>query len=66
MLSHVPEIKIPDDPINRKLCALLNEGKDGKAVKLERETFGLSLIESKHYVDVLKNQWKDEEDEKSH
>ncbi|ATP39931.1 hypothetical protein CSE16_07635 [Solibacillus sp. R5-41] len=45
---HVPE------SINNELRQLLKEGNDVKAVKRVRETLGLSLIEAKQYIDVLK------------
>ncbi len=48
------QIDIPENPINNELRQLLNEGNDVKAVKRVRETLGLSLIEAKQYIDVLK------------
>jgi len=45
---------LPEDPINEDLRTLLKEGKYVQAVKLARETLGLSLLEGKQYVDALK------------
>ena len=50
--------ELPESPINNELHnelrQLLNEGNDVKAVKRVRETLGLSLLEAKQYIDVLK------------
>lgn len=51
MESHMD---LPENPINEDLRSLLKEGKDVQAVKLARETLGLSLLEGKQYVDALK------------
>jgi len=48
------QMDLPENPIDKDLRALLNEGEDIQAVKLARETLGLSLLEGKQYVDVLK------------
>lgn len=45
---------VPESPINNELRQLLKEGNDVKAVKRVRETRGLSLLEAKQYIDVLK------------
>ncbi len=45
---------LPENPINNDLRALIKDGKDVQAVKLARETLGLSLLEGKQYVDALK------------
>jgi len=52
------KIDIPENPINDELRELINDGDDVKAVKKARETLGLSLVEGKQYVDVLKNENK--------
>ncbi|PBB06269.1 hypothetical protein [Salimicrobium humidisoli] len=41
-------------PVDEELLELLRQGEEIKAVKKARETFGLSLIEGKRYVDKLK------------
>jgi len=46
---------LPEDPINDKVRTLLDEGEDVKAVKLVRETWGLTLLEAKQYTDKLKD-----------
>ena len=48
------QMDLPENPIDKDLRALLSEGKDIQAVKLARETLGLSLLEGKQYVDALK------------
>ena len=48
------QMDLPERPIDKDLRALLQEGKDIQAVKLARETLGLSLLEGKQYVDALK------------
>lgn len=48
------QVDVPENPINNELRQLLKEGNDVKAVKRVRETLGLSLIEGKQYIDVLK------------
>lgn len=48
------QFDVPESPINNELRQLLKEGNDVKAVKKVRETLGLSLVEAKHYIDVLK------------
>jgi len=48
------QMELPENPIDEDLRALLKEGKDIQAVKLARETLGLSLLEGKQYVDALK------------
>ncbi|MEG0692996.1 MAG: hypothetical protein RR444_07925 [Oscillospiraceae bacterium] len=48
------QVDLPESPINNELRQLLKEGNDVKAVKRVRETSGLSLIEAKQYIDVLK------------
>ncbi|MFE6168640.1 hypothetical protein ACFVP8_12340 [Viridibacillus arvi] len=53
-LEHISEqVDVPES-INNELRQLLKEGNDVKAVKRVRETLGLSLIEAKQYIDVLK------------
>ncbi|MEG0440603.1 MAG: hypothetical protein RR587_15320 [Solibacillus sp.] len=47
-------VDVPESPINNELRQLLKECNDVKAVKRVRETLGLSLIEAKQYIDVLK------------
>lgn len=47
---------IPENPINDELRDLLNEGEEVKAVKLVRETLGLTLLEAKQYTDRLKDE----------
>ena len=49
------KVEVPENPINENLRDLLEDGKDVEAVKLARETLGLSLIEGKEYVDALKS-----------
>ncbi|MGE7023730.1 hypothetical protein [Solibacillus cecembensis] len=48
------QFDVPESPINNELRQLLKEGNDVKAVKKVRETLGLSLVEAKQYIDVLK------------
>ena len=48
------QVDVPENPINDELRQMLIEGNDVKAVKKVRETLGLSLIEGKQYIDVLK------------
>ena len=48
------QVDVPENPINNELRQLLKEGNDIKAVKRVRETLGLSLLEGKQYIDVLK------------
>lgn len=50
----VNQMDLPENPINDDLRDLIQEGKDVQAVKLARETLGLSLLEGKQYVDALK------------
>ncbi|MFD2114347.1 hypothetical protein ACFSTH_00815 [Paenibacillus yanchengensis] len=45
---------VSNDAINNELRKLLLEGHDVKAVKLARESFGMSLLEAKQYIDALK------------
>ena len=52
------QIDVPESPINNELRQILKEGNDVKAVKRVRETLGLSLIEAKQYIDVLKLEGK--------
>lgn len=47
------QMNLPENPINDDLRDLIQEGKDVQAVKLARETLGLSLLEGKQYVDAL-------------
>ena len=54
-LNHITnQMNVPENPINNELRQLIKEGNDVKAVKRVRETLGLSLIEGKQYIDVLK------------
>ena len=48
------QVDVPEYPINNELRQILIEGNDVKAVKRVRETLGLSLIEAKQYIDVLR------------
>ena len=48
------QVDIPENPINNELRQMLIEGNDIKAVKRVRETLGLTLLEAKKYIDVLK------------
>ena len=48
------QVGVPENPVNNALRQLLEEGNDVKAVKRVRETLGLSLLEGKQYIDVLK------------
>ena len=48
------QIDVPENPINNELRQMLIEGNDIKAVKRVRETLGLTLLEAKKYIDVLK------------
>ncbi|WP_274307183.1 hypothetical protein [Solibacillus daqui] len=48
------QVGVPEYPINNELRQLLKEGNDVKAVKRARKTLGLSLIEAKQYIDILK------------
>lgn len=50
------QMNLPENPINEELRELLKTGEDIKAVKVARETLGLSLLEGKQYVDALKNE----------
>lgn len=50
------KVDIPEYPINDHLRQLIKEGKDVEAVKVARETLGLSLIDGKHYIDALKKE----------
>lgn len=52
------QVDVPENPINKELRQLINEGNDVKAVKRVRETLGLSLLEAKQYVDALKIEGK--------
>jgi len=52
------QVDLPENPINKELRQLLNEGDDVKAIKRARETLGLSLLEAKKYVDALKFEGK--------
>ena len=45
-------------PIDHELKQLIHAGKDVKAVKVVRDTLGLSLIEAKQYIDALKMERK--------
>lgn len=47
-------VNVPEHPVNDTLRELIKEGKDIEAVKAAREALGLSLLEAKEYVDVLK------------
>lgn len=47
------QMDLPENPINDELRDLIKEGKNVQAVKLARETLGLSLLEGKQYVDAL-------------
>lgn len=49
------QMDLPENPINNDLRDLIQEGKDVQAVKLARETLGLSLLEGKQYIDALKS-----------
>src|SRR5690625_7951380 len=49
------KVQVPENPINDDLRDLLKDGKDVEAVKLARETLGLSLVEGKQYIDSLKS-----------
>jgi hypothetical protein len=48
------QFKIAENPIDEDLRRLSKERKDVQAVKVARETLGLSLIEGKKYVNALK------------
>lgn len=48
------QLGVSEQAINKDILDLLDEGKDIEAVKLARETLGLSLVEGKQYVDELK------------
>ena len=48
------QVDVPENPINNELRQMLIEGNDIKAVKRVRETLGLTLLEAKKYIDVLK------------
>lgn len=48
------KVGIPENPVNDELRELINDGDDVKAIKMARETLGLSLVEGKQYVDALK------------
>ncbi|MFB9861569.1 hypothetical protein [Salinicoccus siamensis] len=41
-------------PVNHELRQMVREGEEIKAIKKARQTFGLSLVEGKQYVDRLK------------
>ncbi|WP_339226285.1 hypothetical protein NSQ77_12255 [Oceanobacillus sp. FSL K6-2867] len=45
-----------EHPINNRLYELIQDGKEIKAIKEARIALGLSLIEGKEYVEMLKNQ----------
>lgn len=47
---------LPENPINDEVRALLEQGEGVKAVKLLRESLGLSLVEAKQYTDRLKDE----------
>lgn len=49
------QMNLLEDPIDDDLRQLIKEGKEAKAVKKAREALGLSLLEGKQYVDVLKD-----------
>jgi len=44
---------IPEPVVNEQLRDLIRQGKKIEAVKLARQSFGYSLVEGKHYIDVL-------------
>lgn len=48
------QMDLPENPINNELRQLLKEDKDVLAIKKARETFGLSLVEAKQYIDAIK------------
>jgi len=48
------QVGVSERAINKDIKDLLKDGKDIEAVKLARETLGLSLVEGKQYVDELK------------
>lgn len=48
------KVQVDEKPINETLRELINEEKDVEAVKVARETLGLTLVEGKQYVDALK------------
>lgn len=52
----IKNLNIPTDAsIDQQLKTLINKDQEVAAVKLARETLGLSLIEGKKYIDQLKN-----------
>ncbi|WP_096439307.1 hypothetical protein [Alteribacter populi] len=52
------KVQVSDKPINDELRSLIKEGKDEKAVKVAKETLGMSLVEAKQYIDALKFEGK--------
>jgi len=48
------KVDIPEHPIDDELRELIEDDRDIEAVKLARETLGLSLVEGKQYIDELK------------
>ena len=49
-------LDLPEHPINDELRTLIAKHEDIQAIKLARETLGLSLLEGKQYIDKLKSE----------
>ena len=50
------EVDLPEHPVYQELRENIRMGKEVQAVKLARQTFGLSLIEGKQLVDELRSE----------
>ncbi|SEQ34135.1 hypothetical protein [Piscibacillus halophilus] len=50
------QVDLPEHPVYEDIRVKIREGKEAKAVKLARKTFGLSLIEGKQLIDELRNE----------
>ena len=50
------KMELEEPPVHDEIRQLLQEGNDLAAIKLVRQTLGLSLLEGKQYVDSLKKE----------
>lgn len=50
------EVDLPEHPVYKDIRENIRLGKEAQAVKLARQTFGISLIEGKQLVDELRNE----------
>ncbi|PYZ93415.1 hypothetical protein CR194_09560 [Salipaludibacillus keqinensis] len=49
------KLEVQELPVNDEIRKLLEDRKDVQAVKVARETLGLSLVEGREYVESLKH-----------